>query len=142
MISDVQSARILGLVSLGLGAVELIGGRTTADALGIEKPRLVEAFGGREVATGLMAMAYPDRAWPIWGRVAGDVADLAVLGVALGNGNRRRHNAAWAAIAVLGITLVDIAVAASLTRREQRALETARRTHVHRSLGAPSTLTA
>lgn len=137
MISDIQAARILGLVSIGLGAVELVSGRRTSDALGIDKPGLIETMGGREIATGLMAMGYPDRAWPIWGRVAGDVIDLAVLGIGLGSDNRRRHNAAWAAIGVLGIMLLDVTVAASLTRREQKALSTAKRTHIRRKLGEP-----
>lgn len=137
MINDIQTARLLGVVSLGLGAFELATGRRTSHALGIGKPGLVETFGGREIATGLMAMGYPDRAWPIWGRVAGDVMDLAVLGVALGRGNRRRHNAAWAAIFVLGVTLVDVTVAAALTRREQKALATAKRTRIPRKLAAP-----
>lgn len=137
MISDIQAARLLGLTSLGLGAFQLVYGRDTADALGIDKSGVVESIGGREIATGLMAMGYPDAAWPIWARVAGDVADLAVLGVRLGSGNRRRHNVAWAAIGVLGVALLDITVAASLTKRERRALGTAKRTHIRRKLGTP-----
>lgn len=137
MISDIQTSRLLGLASLGLGATALVAGRSAADTLGIDKPGLVETVGGREIATGLMALGYPDRAWPIWGRVAGDVMDLAVLAVALGNRNRNRHNAAWAAIGVLGLTLVDIAVAAALTKRASRALATARRTRVRRQPAEP-----
>ncbi len=135
--NDIQMARILGLLSLGLGAAELGFGRRASRELGIGKPGLVEGFGAREIATGLAVLGYPDRAWPIWGRVAGDVADLALLASALGSGNRRRHNAAWAAIGVLGVTLVDIAVAVALTRRDRKALSTASRTHVRRKLGAP-----
>lgn len=137
MISDIQFARLLGIASLGLGALGLIAGRDTADALGIDKPLVTELVGAREVATGLMAMGYPDRAWPIWGRVAGDVMDLAVLGVALGSGNRKRHNAAWAAIGVLGLAVADVALALSLTRREQRAMTTARRTRITRQRPVP-----
>ena len=135
--NDIQTARLLGLFSLGLGVFELAMGRTASRELGVEKPELVEAFGAREIATGLMALGYPDRAWPIWGRVAGDVADLALLASALGSGNRQRHNAAWAAIGVLAVTLADIGVALSLSRREQKALATARRTHIRRKLGEP-----
>ncbi len=135
--NDIQMARVLGLISLGLGAAELALGRSMSRELGIEKPELVEAFGAREIGNGALALGYPDRAWPIWGRVAGDVADLAVLASALGSSNRRRHNAAWATLGVLGITLVDVAVALALSRREQKALATARRTHVRRKLGTP-----
>lgn len=135
--NDIQMARSLGLLSLAIGAAELAVGRRGSRELGIDKPGLVEGFGGREVVTGLLALGYPDRAWPIWGRVGGDVLDLAVLAAALGSGNRRRHNAAWAALGVVGVTLVDVAVALALTRREQKALATARRTHIRRKLGEP-----
>ena len=135
--NDIQMARILGLISLGLGAAELAAGRRASRELGIEKPEVVELFGGREILNGLAVLGYPDRAWPIWGRVVGDVADLALLASALGSGNRRRHNAAWAAIGVLGVTLVDIAIAVALTRREQKALATASRTHIRRKIGEP-----
>lgn len=135
--NDIQMARVLGLLSLGLGATEIAMPRCLSRELGVEKPHLVEAFGAREVVTGLLALTFPDRAWPIWGRVAGDVLDLAVLTATLGSGNRRRHNAAWAALGVLGVTLADVAVALALTRREQKALATARRTHRRRKLGTP-----
>ena len=135
--NDIQMARILGLISLGLGASELAMGRRMSREIGVDKPEIVEGFGAREIGSGVLALMYPDNAWPIWGRVAGDVMDLALLASALGSRNRRRHNAAWAAIGVLGITLIDIAVAVALTRREQRAVATAKRTRVNRPLGAP-----
>jgi hypothetical protein len=140
--NDIQMARVLGLLSLGLGAAELAMPRCVSHELGLEKPHVVEAFGGREILNGLLALGYPDRAWPIWARVGGDVLDLAVLAVALGSGNRRRHNAAWAALGVLGVTLADVAVAVALTRREQKALATARRTHIRRKPGTPLPKTA
>ena len=115
--NDIQLARLLGLASLGLGGAEVAAGRPLSRQLGIGKHELVDAFGVREIGTGLAVLTYPDNPWPIWGRVAGDVMDLALLASALGSGNRRRHNAAWAAIFVLGITLVDVACATMLTRR-------------------------
>jgi len=135
--NDIQMARVLALLSFKLGGLELMFGRRIARELGLGKHELVDAFGLREIATGAMAMGYPDSALPIWGRVAGDVMDLALLASALGSSNRRRHRAAWAAIAVLGITLVDVAVALSLTKREQKAVTTGQRTRVRRPLGAP-----
>ncbi len=135
--NDVQLARLLGLASLGLGAAEIGAGRWIARELGVQKPQLIEAFGAREVGNGMMALMYPDRAWPIWGRVAGDVMDLALLASALGSRNRRRHNAAWSAIFVLAVTLTDVACATMLTQRGTKALQTARRTHVKRKLGTP-----
>jgi hypothetical protein len=140
--NDIQMARVLALLSFKLGALELIFGRQIARELGVGKHELIDVFGAREIATGMMAMGHPDSALPIWGRVAGDVMDLALLASALGSGNRRRHRAAWAAIAVVGITLVDVAVALSLTKREQKALSTGERTRIHRPLGTPMPKTA
>ena len=140
--NDIQMARLLGLLSLGLGATKIAMPRCVASQVGVGKPHLVEAFGAREIGAGLLALTYPDRAWPIWGRVAGDVADLALLASALGSSNRRRHNAAWAALGVLGITLVDIAVAVALTKRGRKAIATARRTHIRRKPGEPVPKTA
>lgn len=137
MMSDVQLARVLGLVSLALGGTELASGRRLADELGVEKPAILEAFGAREIGTGLLAIAYPDNPWPIWGRVGGDVLDLALLSSAMSSGNRQRHNAAWAMLAVVGITLIDVACATMLTRRLQRARTTGRRTQLRRKLGTP-----
>jgi hypothetical protein len=135
--NDIQMARLLGLVSLGLGAAELAAGRRISRELGIGKPAVVDAFGAREIGTGLMVMAHPDSSLPMWGRVAGDVMDMALLASALGSNNRRRHNAAWAALGVLGVTLVDVAVAVMLTKRERRALTTGQRTRIRRPLGTP-----
>jgi len=144
MINDIQMARLLGLVSIGLGTTELVCGRRISRELGIGigKHEVVDAFGLREIGTGLFALTHPDSSLPVWGRVAGDVMDLALLASALGSNNRRRHNAAWAAIGVLGITLIDVAVATMLTRRAQKALATGKRTRVKRPLGTPMPKTA
>jgi hypothetical protein len=140
--NDIQMARVLALLSFKLGGLELMFGRRIARELGLGKHQLIDAFGVREIATGMVAMGYPDSSLPIWGRVAGDVMDLALLASALGSGNRRRHRAAWAAIGVLGITLIDVAVALSLTKREQKALATGQRTRLNRPLGTPMAKTA
>lgn len=132
--NDVQSAKILGLFSLGLGAFELFASRRIAAALGVGSPGLVKAFGAREVAAGLMVLNKPDTAMPVWGRVVGDAMDAAVLATGLGYGNRQRNGAAAALVFVLVAGALDVAVAASLKRREQTALQTARRTRVQRAV--------
>ena len=130
--SDITVARALGGFSLVRGAAELMFGRRINVALGLgQSAALVRAFGAREAVAGYLARMYPDMAGPIWMRVAGDVLDVAVLVGAL---NRRRNphrDATLAAlVAVLGVTAIDIATAASLTRRHTRSLATARRTRV------------
>jgi hypothetical protein len=77
-------------------------------------------------------MAHPDKAGPIGTRIAGDALDLAILGTALLPVNRNRNLAALATIAVLGVTILDMAAATALAQRESRALATARRTRVKR----------
>jgi hypothetical protein len=95
--------------------------------------RLGRVFGAREIATGLMVLNKPDTAMPVWGRVAGDAVDAAVLMTGLTSGNRQRRGAAAAILFVLGGAALDIAVASALSRREEKSLQTARRTHVRRN---------
>lgn len=119
--NDIELAKGLGLFSLALGTVELVAGRQIAGALGIGSPWLVRICGAREIAAGLGVIAAPDRAGPVWSRVAGDGLDLAVLGVALNRDTSHHRAAAWAIFAVVGVTLLDIATATALTRRRGRA---------------------
>lgn len=128
--NDIQLSKFLGWFSLGLGAFELFGARRIAHTLGLGSPALVQAFGAREVAAGLMVLGQPDSSAPVWGRVAGDAMDAAVLATGLGRDNPKRQGAAWAMLFVLGATALDVAVASSLARRERQALATARRTRV------------
>lgn len=128
--NDVQLSKFLGWFSLGLGAFELLAPRRIVRTLGVGSPCLVQAFGAREVAAGLMVLGKPDTAMPVWSRVAGDALDAAVLVAGLGYENRRRGSAAAAMAFVLGAAALDVAVATALTRREQQALQTGRRTRV------------
>ncbi len=132
--NDIQTAKFLGWFSVSLGAAELILGRRMNRTLGLgQSPALVRAFGAREVAAGAMVLMYPDMAAPIWLRVAGDALDIAVLARALTPRNRRREATLIAMLAVLGVTALDVATAASLSQRHSRALATARRTRVQRA---------
>lgn len=131
--NEIQLSKFLGWFSLGLGALELLASRRIAATLGVSTPKLVQTFGIREVATGLMVLNKPDTAMPVWGRVAGDIMDAAVLATGLGYGNRQRSGAAAAMLFILSAAALDIAVATTLSRREQKALRTARRTRMQRS---------
>jgi hypothetical protein len=131
--NEIQLSKFLGLFSLGLGALELLASRRIAAALGVATPRLVQAFGAREVAAGLMVLNKPDIAMPVWGRVAGDAMDAAVLVTGLRYGNRQRNWAGAAMLFVIGAAALDIAVAMALSQRQQKALYTARRTRLQRA---------
>jgi len=111
-------ARNLGWFSIGLGIAELFAPRRVARAAGIEgRERLLQGHGLREIQAGIWALS--DTPAPaIWGRVAGDLVDLATLmaGPKEGAGeSESRRNRAIAIGTVLAITALDVAVALSLT---------------------------
>jgi hypothetical protein len=128
--NDIQLSKFLGWFSLGLGTLELLASRRIAAKLGVGSPGLVQAFGVREIAAGFMVLNKPDTATPVWGRVAGDAMDAAVLATGLGSGNPQRGGAKAALLFVLAATALDVVVAAALSRREQQALVTAHRTRI------------
>ena len=134
--NEIQLSKALGLVSIVIGAAELFAGRRLTKALGLPVPAefVKYVLGPREIINGFVAIAHPDEAGPIGVRIAGDALDLAILGNALLPRNKMRHLAALATIAVIGVTVLDMAAATALARRETRALSTARRTRVKQIL--------
>lgn len=111
-------ARNLGWFSIGLGLAELLAPSRVAKAAGIEgRERLLQGHGLREIQAGIWALS--DTPAPaIWGRVAGDLADLATLfaGPKEGAGDSESsRNRAIAIGAVLAITAIDVATALTLT---------------------------
>jgi hypothetical protein len=106
----------LGVFSIALGLAEVLGARKIAAKLGApEHGVLVRAFGLRELAAGAGLLAMPASSAPMWGRVAGDILDLAALGEAA----RRspQNKAVWAALGfVLGAAAIDLVVARGLDR--------------------------
>lgn len=114
-----QLARGLGWFSIGIGLVELIApGRINA-AIGFNKPeqqKLIRGYGAREVASGATLLIKPDNPGGAWGRVGGDVLDLATLATARPVG-RQRIGFAIALAAVLGALVVDAICAKELTRQ-------------------------
>lgn len=114
-------ARGLGWFSLGLGLAELVAPRTLARTLGVEgREGLIRAFGAREVATGIGILCARDPQPYVWGRVAGDAADLGALALALGPDNRQRGNVVAAMVAVAGVTAVDILCADALRQQPRK----------------------
>ncbi len=117
-------AQGLGLFSIALGAAELMAPRKLARALDIEgQERLLQAFGLREIGTGIGLLMNERRGPWLWARVAGDVLDLATLGAAMGT-SRRREAVALALGSVAMVTALDIACARALSQdghdQEQR----------------------
>ena len=104
-------ARTLGWASVGLGIPQLLRPDAVDRAVGEgAKQRTVTTFvGARELvhATALLASSRPSK-W-VWTRVAGDALDLATLGRALRNHDRKQIGRTVAATAaVAGITALDL----------------------------------
>ncbi|MFT8245816.1 hypothetical protein [Roseomonas sp. BN140053] len=116
----VKLARFLGWFSIGLGAAEILAGRSLGRWLGMERRAgTIRLFGLREVANGAAILGNPTSSALLWARVGGDALDLATLGSALVYPRRKRINARLALGAVAGITLLDILCASALAARER-----------------------
>ena len=116
--NDLRLARGLGWFSIGLGLTQIVAPGWLGRAIGVgERNGLMRALGAREIITGLAVLAErPSPALPIWGRVAGDAMDMALLAAALKNPYNDRARIAGAAGMVLGVGLLDWACAQSLER--------------------------
>ncbi len=103
----------LGLFSIGLGLAEALTPRRFAEAVGVRySPSLVQAYGLREIAAGVGILAGRHPGGWLWGRVAGDVLDLATLGPELSGADAdRRKKVLTAIVAVAGVTALDVLAA-------------------------------
>jgi hypothetical protein len=103
-------ATFLGLFSIGLGLAEALTPRKFASTIGVRySPALIQAYGAREIASGIGILAGRHPAGWLWGRVAGDVMDLATLIPELqGADEDRRKRVAGAIAAVGGALLMDV----------------------------------
>ncbi|HEY7390679.1 MAG TPA: SRPBCC family protein [Bryobacteraceae bacterium] len=112
----------LGWFSIGLGLAEVAAPGQVARLIGVSdtggKRALLRAYGLREVAAGVGILSQPRPAGWLWGRVAGDMLDLASLGSALTSEKSDRVKVAAAAAAVAGVTALDIYCGAQLSRGE------------------------
>ncbi len=123
-------ARGLGFFSLALGAAELLAPRAICRALGMEgRETLVQAYGAREVATGVAILASRDPTPWILGRVAGDALDIATVATGLRHENPKQGNVIATLGILAGATGLDAICAAGLLSSDT-SLDTARRTHV------------
>jgi hypothetical protein len=118
-----RMARLLGWFSIGIGIAELVAPGRIARMVGLEgKETLLRAYGGREIASGVGALSV-DAGPAIWSRVAGDLLDLGTLASSARNSEDedQRRYAGYAIAAVVGMTLIDLFVASSLTKQRSRS---------------------
>lgn len=114
-------ARGLGYFSIGLGLAEILAPRLMSRATGVQDSHhIIQAFGVREVATGIAILASHDPTPWIWGRVGGDAIDIATAVSALNADNPKRENVALTLLALAATTAVDLVCAIGLT--EQKSL--------------------
>ena len=110
-------ARGLGWFSIGFGLAEVLAPRALTRGLGMEgNEQLVQAYGLREIATGIGILSSDQPAAWIWGRVGGDALDMATLATGLRPDNPKKENVEMALAAVAGVTALDVVCGASLTR--------------------------
>ena len=132
-------ARGLGWFSIGLGLAEVLAPRALTRGLGMEgNEQIVQAYGVREIATGIGILSSNQPAPWIWGRVGGDALDLATLTTGLQRDNPKKENVALALAAVAGVTTLDFICAASLARHSSPKLRRRRPAiDYHRRTGFP-----
>lgn len=115
----------LGWFSIALGTAELLAPHGVARLIGVKPGEAtvttLRGYGAREIATGLAILAQPDESRWLWARVGGDALDLSTLGAAMRSSETSSGRAGSAAIAVLGVTALDILCARGLGRNGEAA---------------------
>jgi hypothetical protein len=107
-------ARGLGWFSIGLGLAEVLAPRALTRGLGMQgSEQLLQAYGLREIATGIGILSSEQAAPWIWGRLAGDALDIATLSTGLKEDNPKRENVGIALAAVAGVTALDLVCSVS-----------------------------
>jgi len=103
------TARLLGWFSIGLGAAEILFPKQVSRLAGNLSPGLLQLFGLREIATGIGILTSEKPAKWVAARVAGDVLDLAELGVGIAQSTGSdRETAIVSTLAVAGVTALDV----------------------------------
>lgn len=108
-----QIARGLGWFGIGLGVLEVLAPRAVSRAAGLENHvGLIQLFGLREIASGVLILAAEEPGKWLWVRVAGDGLDGALLGTGLSADNPQRERTVLATLAVAPVVALDMIYAA------------------------------
>jgi hypothetical protein len=119
--NDKLAARGVGWLSLAIGLSELLAPRKLERAMGIgngQNTTIMRSMGLREVFHGLDILTHDDPTPGVIARVAGDVLDTALLGIAA---TKTRRPGSFTAICamVLGIGLIDVLLAGKLAGKKR-----------------------
>ena len=108
-------AQGMGWFSIGLGTAQLLAPRAMSRMIGLDdsdrSAAIMRAVGMRELASGLGIFSQRNDAAFLWGRVLGDVMDLALIGAAGTSARSDKRKLAGAALAVAGALAFDMLVA-------------------------------
>jgi hypothetical protein len=114
-------ARTIGIASIAFGIADMLFGKRFAKVVGAQGAGgpLFKGVGVREVATGIAAVAAPNNPLPLWGRFAGDVVDIAALGVVAARPGNSKRNAAIATLGLVAvIAVIDFAAARAVAKAQ------------------------
>lgn len=121
-------AQGLGWFSIALGATEVLAPSMISRWLGMKNSEpVLQAYGVREIATGIGILASDNPSGWLWGRVAGDGLDIATLAGGFDESDANTRNIGVALVAVLGITALDVLCARRLARQNGHARPEQRR---------------
>jgi uncharacterized membrane protein len=115
-------ARALGIFSVGLGLTQILAPQGLARSIGVDDDgnrRTMRALGLREIATGVGLLTRERPTAFAWGRVAGDVMDLALLGSAFRSSRHNHRRIAAATAAVAGVLVLDVLASQWLSRQDE-----------------------
>lgn len=113
----------LGWFSIGLGLAEICAPRDLAKLIGVRnRPAVFMALGAREILSGIGILAQKRPTGWLWSRVAGDVMDLSLLGVAFTERGSEPERIEAAAGAVAGVMVADV-ISALQHSRDRRPLK-------------------
>jgi hypothetical protein len=116
--NDMKLAKGLGWFSIGLGLTEMLAPQWLGRQIGVgdseDKAGILRAMGAREAITGVGVLMQRKPTLGLWGRVAGDVVDMALLASAFKSPEARKGRLAGATGMVLGVGLLDLACAQRL----------------------------
>ena len=118
-----SAAKALGWASLGIGLSEITMPHQIEQMIGVgngQTTGILRTLGVREIMHGVDLLSHHDPTTGAWGRVAGDVLDSALLGLAARR-TRRPEGLAKVSAMVLAIGLIDLLFAGHLTRQKAMA---------------------
>lgn len=116
-IATSKMAKGLGLFSIALGLAEVLAPAQVGEMAGVSNrfKTALPVLGAREIAHGIGILSSAKPTTAVWTRVGGDAIDLAYLGAAAFGTGSNKKRLIGAAVAVLGVTALDLFCAQKLS---------------------------